>query len=42
MLYEITSSGKVKIVDNQDKSPDFADSLAYACYDRENEVIIDW
>ena len=42
MLYEITSNGKVKILDNQEKSPDFADSLAYACYDNQSDVIIDF
>jgi len=28
--YELTSSGKIKIIDPEDKSPDFADSLCYA------------
>ena len=30
--FENTSSGKIKIIDPQDKSPDYADSLAIACY----------
>lgn len=30
MKYEITSAGKIKIIDPEDKSPDFADSLCYA------------
>jgi len=32
MRYEISSGAKISIVDNQDKSPDYADSLAIACY----------
>lgn len=31
MRYEITSNGKLKIIDPE-KSPDYADSLAYGCY----------
>ena len=30
MRYELTSAGKIKIIDPEDKSPDFSDSLAYA------------
>ena len=30
LKYEITSAGKIKIIDPEDKSPDFADSLCYA------------
>lgn len=30
MKYEITSNGKIKIIDPEDKSPDFADSLCYS------------
>ncbi|RLG90658.1 MAG: hypothetical protein DRO16_01780 [Thermoprotei archaeon] len=30
LKYEITSAGKIKIIDPEDKSPDFSDSLAYA------------
>lgn len=40
--YEVTSNGKLKIDRNQDKSPDFADSLAYACYLPSNNVTIDF
>lgn len=43
MGYEVTSGGKTKIVDPEDgKSPDFSDSLVYACWDEEGEVVIDW
>lgn len=28
--YELTSAGKIKIIDPEDKSPDFADSICYA------------
>jgi hypothetical protein len=31
MQYELTSQGKMKIVDPE-KSPDFADALAYSLY----------
>ena len=30
LKYEITSAGKIRIIDPEDKSPDFADSLCYA------------
>jgi len=40
--YEVTSNGKLKIDRNQDKSPDFADSLAYACYLPSSNVTIDF
>ena len=43
-IYEIRSDRKLKIVDPEDKSPDFADSLLYACSgmlrDRSAERII--
>jgi len=43
MGFEITSGGKTKIIDPEDgKSPDYADSLVYACWQEENEVIIDF
>ena len=43
MGYEITSGGKTKIVDPEDgKSPDYGDSLVYACWSEDNEVVIDW
>ena len=32
MKYELTSSGKIKIVDPSNKSPDFADGLALGCF----------
>ncbi|MFH7835145.1 MAG: terminase family protein [Candidatus Aenigmatarchaeota archaeon] len=32
MRYELTTNGKIKINDNQNKSPDYADSLALACW----------
>jgi len=31
LTYEITSSGKIKVIKPEDKSPDFSDSLALAC-----------
>jgi len=43
MGYEITSGGKTKIIDPEDgKSPDYGDSLVYACWEDEGEVVIDW
>ena len=36
MKYEITSSGKIKIIDPDDKSPDFSDSLCLACINSDN------
>lgn len=39
--YEITGSGKIRILENQDKSPDYADSLAYGCYCKFMKVIMD-
>jgi len=37
--YEITDNGKLKIIENQTKSPDLADSLAYSCYYKFEELI---
>ena len=36
MKYEITSSGKIKIIDPDDKSPDCSDSLCLACINSDN------
>jgi len=33
LLYEFTSSGQMKIIDNQDKSPDFADASNIALFE---------
>ncbi len=40
--YDFTKTGKMKVLDGQDSSPDFADSLAYSCWDVSDSVIIDW
>lgn len=37
MKYEITSSGKIRIIKPEGKSPDFSDSCAYAIADDEKE-----
>lgn len=40
MRYELTSSGKIKIID-PDKSPDYADALMLMCCEG-TQVVIDW
>jgi len=40
--FTFTSSGKCKIIDGQDISPDFADSFVYSCWDESASVIVDW
>jgi len=38
MKYELTSSGKIRIIDPEDKSPDFADSLCLGLYKKKRTV----
>jgi hypothetical protein len=40
--YELTSNGKKKIIDGQEKSPDFADAIAIGCYVNNNTIIMDF
>ena len=40
--FTYTSNGKKKIIDGQDTSPDYADSLAYSCWDEGAFVVVDW
>lgn len=42
LQYEITSNGKKKIIDGQEKSPDRADALAIGCYSNSENFIIDF
>jgi len=42
MKWELTTGGKNKIVDPEEKSPDFADALCYFTWNVESGVIIDW
>ena len=39
-IYEVRA-GKNFVIDNQSKSPDYADSLCFGCYDDFNKIIID-
>ncbi len=40
--YKLTANGKIAIDDNQDKSPDYSDSLAIACYvGNKQKIIVD-
>jgi hypothetical protein len=39
MKYELTSTGKIKIVDPRDKSPDYADSLMLACAESDSGLL---
>lgn len=41
MQVEITTQGKIRVLDGQSKSPDFADALALACYHKlQPEVVL--
>jgi len=40
MRYELTSAGKIKIIDPEDKSPDYADSLMLSCAEGVRGAII--
>lgn len=42
MKWELTSSGKIKIIDPETKSPDYADSLVYFIWEVENKVVIEF
>lgn len=42
MRWELSSSGKVRIVDPETKSPDFADCLVYFIWKDINEIVMDF
>jgi len=42
MRWELTSSAKIKVIDPENKSPDFADALCYFTWKTDDEVILDF
>ena len=42
MKWELTGSGKIKILDPESKSPDYADALVYFIWEVTNQVVMDF
>ena len=42
MAWELTSSGKIRIIDPEDKSPDYADALVYFIWKTKSDVIFNF
>ena len=42
MGWEVSSSGKIKIIDPEDKSPDYADALVYFIWKTKEEIVFDF